>query len=299
MPADPEAAPQTASTAATQVLTPAAVTLFTSIASQAALITALLYFFGRVHTNAVYNYFGVDTTSLGFSTSDYVIGSLTSTLPPVIICALAILAVLAVVKQLDRAVNFIQQRPRIKRTTFIATAVVIIACLIIVLNGISTLPTASYSRGYPLPLAVLGIAVAIGMGRRLLVPSVRSGQTTDPLWSMMVAAFALAGVLWVTDIYVAADGNREGRDRANALRSPTSSDFVLYSANRLAITGPGIKSDPITTEGSRYRFQYSGLRLLIRTPHEYIILPAYWQKGRDHVIVVPVDDSTRFDVIPH
>jgi hypothetical protein len=116
---------------------------------------------------------------------------------------------------------------------------------------------------------------------------------------MTVAAFALAGVLWVTDLYVAADGNREGQDRANALRSPTSSDFVLYSANRLAITAPGIKSDPITTEGTRYRFQYSGLRLLIRTPHEYIIRPAYWQKGRDHVIIVPVDDSTRFDVILH
>ena len=297
MPVEPEEAQDTTPAAATQALTPAIVTVFTSIASQAALITALLYFFGRVHMSAMYNYFGLDANSLGFSTSDYVINSLNATLPPVVLCALAILSVLTLVKHLDRTVNLIQQRPRIKRLTVIVTVVVVVACLIIVLNGISNLPTASYSRGYPLPIAVLGLAAAVGMGRRLLAPS--SGRTTDPLWSMMVAAFALAGVLWVTDIYVGADGTREGRDRANTLRSPTSSDFVLYSANRLAIAGPGIQADPITTDGNRYRFQYSGLRLLIRTPREYVILPAYWQKGRDHVIVMPVDDSTRFDLVPH
>ena len=71
---------------------PAIVTVFTSIASQAALITALLYFFGRVHMSAMYNYFGVDANSLGFSTSDYVINSLNATLPPVMLCALAILS---------------------------------------------------------------------------------------------------------------------------------------------------------------------------------------------------------------
>ena len=178
--------------------------------------------------------------------------------------------------------------------------VVAIVCLIIVLNGISSLPTASYSRGYPLPIAVLGLAAAVGLGRRVLARSVPStSHATDPLWSMMVAAIALGAVLWVTDLYVGADGTREGRDRANTLRSPTSSDLVLYSTNRLAIAGPGIQSDPITTEDNRYHFQYSGLRLLIRTPREYVILAAYWQKGRDHVIFVPINDSTRFDLIPH
>lgn len=299
MSTESKAEPQNASAATAQVPTPAVVTVVTAVASQVALITALLYFFGRVHTEALYNYFGVDASSLEFSTSDYVIGSLTSTLPPVIVCALAILAILAAVRQLDRAVDFIQQRPIAKRVTITVTALAITACLIIILNGISSLPTASYSRGYPLPIGVVGLAAAVGMARRLFADRAHKGHSGDPLWSMMMAAFALAGVLWITDLYAAAEGNREGRDRAATLRSPTSSDFVLYSVDRLAITGPGVRDDPITAADNRYHFQYSGLRLLIHTPHQYIVLPAYWQKGRDHVIVIPVGDSTRFDVIPH
>jgi hypothetical protein len=296
MPREPEPAPPTPPAEPIPALTPAVVSVFTAIASQAALIAALLYFFGRVRTGEVYSYFGVDASSLELSTSDYVVGSLNGTLPPVLVCALAILAVLTMAKRLDRVVNFLQLRPRLKLTAVIATAVVMVGCLIIVANGISTLPTARYSRGYPLPIAVLGIAAAAGMGRRLLAPSARTVDTTDRLWSMTVAAFALGGLLWVTDLYVAADGHREGRDIANTLRSRP--DFVLQSVARLAIGGT-VRDDPITQDGSRYHFQYSGLRLLIRTSRQYVILPADWQKGRDRVIFVPVDDSTRYDLIPH
>ncbi|MBB3606462.1 hypothetical protein FHT40_006153 [Mycolicibacterium sp. BK556] len=299
MSAEREAETAALSPAAPPVSKPVVITVFTAIASQAALITALLYFFGRVHVSAVYGYFGIDANSLGFSTSDYVVGSLNATLPPVVLCALAILAVLALVKRLDRVVSLIRQRGRIKRMTTIAIGVVIVMCAIVVLNGISRLPTAAYSRGYPLPIAVMGMAVAVGVGRRILAPAGGNAQPTDPLWSMMVAAFALAGVLWVTDLYVGASGHREGEDKANTLRSSTSSDLVLYSANRLAIAGPGVQSDSIIGADNRYHVQYSGLRLLIRTAQEYVIVPAYWQKGRDHVIVLPVGDSIRFDLVPH
>jgi len=72
---------------------------------------------------------------------------------------------------------------------------------------------------------------------------------------------------------------------------------VLYSVARLVIAVARV--DPITTDGGRYHFRYSGLRLLVRTSREYVILPADWQKGRDREIVVDVDDSTRYDLIPH
>lgn len=300
MPVTPRADPQ-ATAAQVNVLTPAVVALFASIASQAALIAALLYFFGRTHTNAFYGYFGVDSNSLGFANTDYVLRSLNTTLPPVIASALAILAILAFAKHVDRIANLIQERPWLKRTTAIVMGIVIVLCVVIVVNGISDLDTASYSRGYPIAIAVLGIAVAVGMGRRLLGRS--ADQDPHRTWSMTVAAFALAGVLWVTDLYAAADGEREARDTAHTLLSQTSIEFVLYSANRLALDSPPPDDipppAPLTKEGNRYHFRYSGLRLLIRTPREYVILPARWRKGSDPVIIVPVDDSTRFDVIPH
>lgn len=111
--ADLEASTRPTPTTAVQAVTPALIAVFTSIASQAALITALLFFYGRVRTGAFYGYFGIGTHALQFSTSDYVIGSLNATLPPVIVCALAILAVLAIARHLGQAVDFIQVRPRL------------------------------------------------------------------------------------------------------------------------------------------------------------------------------------------
>jgi heme/copper-type cytochrome/quinol oxidase subunit 2 len=280
------------------VVTPAVVAVFTSIASQAALISALLYFYGRVRTGEFYGYFGIDTSALGFTTTDFVMRSLNATLPPVIVCALVILAVLAIAKHLDRAVDYLQRRPRLEQVTVIVVTVVIAVCVTVLVNGIYSSRYTAYSRGYPMPIAVIGIAAAVGMGRRLLLPSIRSPHSTDRLWSMTVAAFALGGMLWMVNLYAGADGVREARDTANTLQSPTSTHFVLYSVDRLMISGTGVQPNAVNAPGSRYHFQYSGLRLLIRTPREFVLLPMEWHKGRDPVIVLPVDDSIRFDVIP-
>jgi hypothetical protein len=296
--ADPETSPWPTRAATIQVLTPALVAVFTTIASQAALITALLYFYGRVRTGAYYGYFGIGTNALGLSTSDYVIGSLNATLPPVIVCALAILAILAISKHLDRAVDFIRSRPRLNRATVILIAAVLVVCVVVLVNGIVPWRYVSYSRGYPMPIAVIGIAAVVGVGRRVLLPTTRWPSSTDRVWSMAVATFALAGVLWIADLYAGADGIDGARDFAKTLQSPTSTQFVLYSTERLLISGMGVRTNVIDSPGSRYHFQYSNLRVLVRTPDELIILAAEWQKGRDPVIVVPVDDSIRFDVIP-
>jgi hypothetical protein len=181
----------------------------------------------------------------------------------------------------------------------IAIAVVIIVCVAVLINGIVGWRYTAYSRGYPMPIAVIGIAGAIGVGRRLFLPGTRWPDSTDRTWSIMVAIFALGGVLWIANLYAGADGLRDARDTANTLHSRTSTQFVLYSAERLVMSKEaGVAMNEIHTPDSRYRFQYSNLRLLIRTPSEYILLPADWQKGRDPVIVVPADDSIRFDVIP-
>jgi hypothetical protein len=296
--ADREPPARTAPASPLQALTPAVVAVFTSIASQAALITALLYFYGRVRTGSFYGYFGIDTNALGFSTSDYVIRSLNATLPLVIVCALAILAILAVAKHLDRAVDFIDVRPRLKRATVIAIAVVVVVSVAVLVNGIAPWGPASWSRGYPMPVAVIGIAAAVGLGRRMLLPRTRLKDSTDRMWSMVVATFALAGVLWIGDLYAGAAGVQDARDFVTTLRSPTSTQLVLYSTQSLLVTGWNVQTTPFETPGSPYRFQYSNLRLLVRTPNEYVIMTAEWQKGRDPVVVIPVDHSMRFDVIP-
>jgi hypothetical protein len=295
----PEATTRPAPAGPGILLTPAVVTVFTTIASQAALIAALLYYFGRVHTNAVCAWFGVDMSTLGLSTTEYVVRSLNVSIPPVVLCALFVLVLLTGARHVDTAVKRVRDHPGWYRAAAIGTAVVIVMAVGVVLNGISSLSTNWISRGYPMPVAMLVLAVAVLVARRLFPRTDSAPSTTDRLWSLTLGAFVLAGVLWLITLYAAGDGNRAAREKADTLRSPTSNDLILLSENLLAIRGPGIQVDPITADGSRYRFQYSGLRLLFRTAHEFVVVPAEWQKGRDHVAFIPIDDSTRFDVVPH
>ena len=54
---------------------------------------------------------------------------------------------------------------------------------------------------------------------------------------------------------------------------------------------------PLGADGDHYRFQYSGIRTLIRTKQALLLIPVGWQRGRDRVFVVPDDGSSRVDII--
>src|SRR5918998_3829825 len=54
------------------------------IASQAVLITAVLYYFGWVRTNSFLSYFGIDPSMTGFGTTDYVLRSIMVAFKPFI-----------------------------------------------------------------------------------------------------------------------------------------------------------------------------------------------------------------------
>src|SRR4051812_40996275 len=51
-------------------------TIVATVASQAALITAVLYYFGWTRTYAFFDYFGVDYNLAGYDTSAYVLRSI-------------------------------------------------------------------------------------------------------------------------------------------------------------------------------------------------------------------------------
>ncbi|MGA5462780.1 hypothetical protein [Mycobacterium sp. NPDC050041] len=282
------------------VLTPAVVTIFTTIASQAALIAALLYYFGRVHTFAFYRYFGVDAGTLGLSTTEYVVRSLESAILPVVLVILAGLLLATSARHMAAGIDRVRDRPQWYRVATAVVALVIVVATAAILNGVSSWEWAELTRGYLLPSAVLVLAGALVVARRLFALGTSNGTGIERLWSLTVGALVLGGVLWLTALYAAEKGERAATDRVATLTSAGSTDLIIYSENLLGLEKDRIRVDPIPTiEGSRYRFQYSGLRLLFRTAHEYVVVPAEWQKGRDHVAVIPIDGTMRFDLVPH
>ena len=69
--------------------------------------------------------------------------------------------------------------------------------------------------------------------------------------------------------------------------------MTIFSAERLGLEGPGVDSG-VLAEEERYRFRYTGLRMLLRTGGSYVLAPEGWEQG-GAVFVVDDEPSLRFE----
>lgn len=267
-----------------------------AVVSQVAVITALLYYFGWVRTQAAFAYFGVDVGLLGFSTSDYVLRSLNSAIPLLIVAGLIVMGATALHRPFVELAS-VAAGDRTRRVITISAVVVVAAVLVVILVlGMFPLRIRRVATGYPLPLALIGIVFLAAFGWQVWATD--GDNRSHPgarVWAVLLSALALLGMLWLIALYAQDIGERRGAEIAAKLNGGT--EVVLYSSERLAIDGPGVIDQPLAQEGSRYRVRYLGLRLLARTPDSYLLVPADWRKGSSSVFVVNTDDSVRLDLI--
>lgn len=278
-----------------------------TVASQAALITALLYYFGWVRTQAFYQHFGVDTSLLAFTTTDYVLRSLNSAFPPLAILALVALLLLGfhrwvVVHAVSTPVSSLRGKAV---TGFLSTAPVLGATLgAVVLVGL-LFPTEigrPLVRGLPVMLVsavgILGYSDHLrlvrltGLSRR---QRNHHHNLETRIRAIVLVSVGLFGLLWGIALYAAGVGELNAMETVATLQD--GPEAILYSSDRIALAGPGIRVDEIQQGGSKYRYLYSGLRLLVQTGGRYILIPVGWQKGRDKVFMIPGSDGVRLDVI--
>jgi hypothetical protein len=111
---------------------------------------------------------------------------------------------------------------------------------------------------------------------------------------LTLLALGLAAGLWAVSLYGDHVGTRLATDMVTQL--PARSGVVIYSTERIALNGPGVVVVEITQPGAKYHYQYTGLRLLARSPDRFLLLPLRWQHGRDRVLLLRDDDSIRVDI---
>ncbi|MGQ4615290.1 hypothetical protein [Nocardia sp. R7R-8] len=280
-----------------------------AIASQGAIIAAVLYYFGVVYTRAWYGYFGVEVGMLGLSVPDYLIGSLTSSYWPV---AMALLAVLACygLRGIPLAVAVRTRRPRamLRRwavAVLIGGAVLatVFALLVIVRDRLPPWLGAYIPIMLIAAVSLLGYAIALRetypavLGRR----GIGRGRSRSTPWLPILALLALGflGFSWAVGSYAHERALRDARITVET-GFATRPVVLLLSVDRLAIEGGGSQVVPITAPGEKYRYAYSGLLLLARTPDRFFLIPHKWTKAnRDRIFVIDNDDSIRIDLAPH
>jgi len=263
-------------------------------------LTALLFYFGWSHAYWFFDYFGVNSTLLGLSTTDYLMRSLDGLFVPVTVAAaVGLLVVWARVLGQSRIRPAAQAR--FDRT---ADWVVPIAGVALTVNGLSrlfwknSLNTALAIA--PLSLAAGVLLLAWAVRRRRNGTSAPGGPVPYMTWIPVLewaSIFLLVGLslFWATTDYSAAVGRARAREFiANLSVQPS---VILYSERSLSVNAPGVRTVRCSDRDAAYRFRYDGLKLVLQSDSQYVLLPAAWTKDNGVAIVMPRTDALRLELV--
>lgn len=269
-----------------------------TVATQTALMSAILYYFGTIRLRATFDYFGVDASTLGFSVADYLIHSVNAAFQPLIFAGLAALPALTLHRRIVVPVLRGTATPGrvrgIRRVARGCRTAGILGCAVVA-AGLLDRGGIGQPLGIGMPLILAGSVALTAYGHTLMDHPDPPAEAAIPvrLRSLVLAVLAVTGLLWATGLYA----QRIGRDYARYLAANLDARprVVLYAPERLAIAGDGVASQDLGEQAGRYRVRYWNLRLLAQRNDVLLLLPDSWRPGTGPVYVVPAA-GTRLDL---
>jgi hypothetical protein len=278
----------------------------TTVVAPTTLFTVLLYYFGWARTSAQMEVFNLDHSTLGFSTSDYLLRSVDALFIPLGgVCLFGIMTILG-----HRTVVRLLQSRRDQRTM----GILILATATL---GILSLSYGFYSAFrrpvfiWDYILTPLSFAMGFDLfayahyvhdkGQRVFdPPRATEDQSAQRAWltrtSLALLAFLnVLSLFWFIGNYAAAVGRGRAVEMIAALSDRTSA--LLYSPAPLDFQAHGVIELDSKVLDSPYRFRYHGLKLLLRSSDKYFLLPACWEEAGRQTILLPDSDKLRLELL--
>jgi hypothetical protein len=263
------------------------------------LMTALMFYFGWLHAYWFCYYFGVNSTMLDLTTTDYLMRSVDGFFVPLTVVAVIALLVLWVNFLIPRLVA--KSDSQIPRIIAVATLIGGLSLLSIGMANVLGFKVLNHAYVPPLSLAV-GVLLLV-YGSRLYRKSPPSGRDlatrTSTSASMAVAEWAGAFILvsislfWAVGDYSAEVGTK--RAQLTAAKLLAQPNVVVYSAHSLALQNSGVRELPCSSPDSTYHFRYDGLKLVMESGNQYFFLPERWTPTDGVAIIIPRSDSLRLE----
>ncbi|MFI0368526.1 hypothetical protein ACH35V_11615 [Actinomadura sp. 1N219] len=266
-------------------------------------LTAILYYFGYVRERARFAYFGVDLGTVGFTTTDYLVlsaGPVFSPLASVMVLGVGALIAHHLLVHLMRGAS-----RRVRLLVCVLLTVLAFALLTIGAVSLHRHAEDAVSGPYLSPAALGGgtllleyvaeaatrYGVARGGWSEMLV-------STRAVRRLLLIALALIAAFWAT----ANTAQQHGLDAARAveLSLPTSPQAVVYSRQRLHITGPGVGVVQLGAKDAAFGYRYNGLRTLAHVGGHWFLLPAGWTRHNGATVILLPDSmkDVRVDLAP-
>jgi hypothetical protein len=263
-----------------------------AVVAPVTLVTALLVYFGWSRTTAMFGWFGIDPTSLGFSNADYLLVSQDGLFVPGVVIAMLVLAVLWLAPAVRRSGRF---GPDVRRRSAPVVAVVgalLTTAGLLAVLGVRVLPDRVGVGPGCLVAGVTLLSYAAHAVRPRRPPYSRASGIAEVTGLTVVVALAL---FWAAGDYSSAVGRERAAQLASGLGR--SAHVVVYSEKSLGIPAEhGVRVLRCASGGqSAYGFRYSGLVLLLNTDGQYVFLPVGWTRSDGSAVAVPRDGAIRLD----
>ncbi|GGN86585.1 hypothetical protein [Nocardia rhizosphaerihabitans] len=263
-------------------------------------ITGLCYYFGFVSARAYFAYFGVDTESFQYSTTDYVLRSV-SVLYPALVIALVVSCAMFTLRAYERrSLRKVGRSPLALRGGWAAMVAGAILTALAVLGVIAP--------RFSVLLSTTLIPVALAVGALLIVAgsealaALRSGDTPRSatpaqrsVWMFAGAAIVLAA-FWLTNIFATEYGRQQAQNAAADLWDKETV-VTLDTTEPLFAPSNLVLETPLGTQpGQRFAYRYECLRTLVVRPDRWVLVPARWTVENGYSLIIPIDDSSRISL---
>jgi hypothetical protein len=266
------------------------------------LLTALLFYFGRLHITGLFRYLGVNFTVLDLTAQDYLIRSADGLFVPLtLVAAVALLAIW--VHRLLLGIRSAETRPIVLRAlTALAaiTGVVLISVAMAAIVGdVAMFAAHPETGGLSLSIGVLLLAYAVRLLRLLMAeqrPERVKWRTPEAVivaeWGAIFILVSV-GLFWAVGSYAIGVGT--GRAQQIETELPNSPDVVLYSEKSLSLQAPGVQEVACRNPDAAYRFRYEGLKLVLQSGNQYLFLPASWTHANGAALLIPRSEALRLE----
>ncbi|GAA3623561.1 hypothetical protein GCM10022419_131500 [Nonomuraea rosea] len=269
--------------------------ILAQIVAPTTFVAAVLMYFGALRTNSMYFVLGVNSSMLGFSFQDYVLRSVQVAVEPLVLFLLALLLMLLAAPFAHQVLirSIAGHRTAAVRTILVLT-VLGVAGIVVTLAVLANWLHAPF---FVMPLC-LDLGVILLFCSAYLSTRVSSGPAVS-LTGQIIQRSVLVALLLVSVLWVVADrAVRVGLQDADEIAANPSNLMaaVVYAPQRLHLEGPGITEKVFPDPNAKYRYRYTGLRLLLHSDRRYFFVPACWGTSPGaRTIALPADDSLRLE----
>ena len=258
--------------------------ILTTYIAPATALAALVFYFGWTYTRAFWLYFAIDPTILGFANQDYVLRSVNALFPALFVGAALAVTIPPVIRFTDRTLT-----SRKSMTTIVRIAVGAGGLAAFAAGAVGLLPGGLYAEVLTPVLLVVG-TLLLGWMRHLR-RVFGAGSPRSLLEAMAFWLLLTLGVFWAVSDFARVAGRGAAQFTGRNLHARPA--VTVFSVEELGLEGPGVVLSEEPTP-ARYRFGYSGLRLLLRTEEQYVLAPEEWEPGGT-VFVLDQEPTLRYE----